>query len=620
MTTPFDDPEFRAQLAKMGVVHTPGLADRMLGELAPLLNAEGIDLDDLEGTDLEDLNAALARATERHNLALFTPVGMHRAGALAVLAQFTEAIAEGDDERARAVLAAIGPEPADDAPAVSQVIGASLGLLDARHADPALRAALAGTRVPKWGGRPSKAAAVDILALAAKGRAFDALDSLHRRHRGLAVFEGGALVVAASLIAQAAAEEVGVSEVAGRVLIGEAAPPSRKAAAPRAFAKPSGNRAHRRSLPNDRRTLREFGAWLERQSSIGAPTVADETRMLEALLVLARNAGLDANDPDDIDPLIDVLFEDDDPEASDALENALDTLHDYVHFRLETSRDADGWEDAHEVVEDAIAEMLPGSDVIADAIDSAEQIDPAERRAALAETRIVAAVRDLLAWIGTGRPVSPSGGVRRADIERVAAMIGVSAVGVATRSSEERGFLPLSDVDLDAPLPEPATTRARSMYEVPMLSAWWEALATAELITRSATRVRPGPAAGEWLAHPLPPLESADMVVGVFVAEVLTEQSAGAIPMFESAVAAESIRRLLAALSPESVDDDDTESSELARMLTPRALQRLKRLEDAGLLEADAEGELVVPVALRGAVARGVILTMAILYAEDTEE
>ncbi|MEV1131842.1 hypothetical protein [Agromyces sp. NPDC049794] len=599
MTTPFDDPEFRAQLAKMGVVHTPGLADRMLGELAPLLNAEGIDLDDLEGTDLEDLNAALARATERHNLALFTPVGEHRAGALAVLAQFTEAIADGDDERARAVLAAIGPEPADDAPAVSQVIGASLGLLDARHTDAALRAALAGTRVPKWGGRPSKAAAVDILALAAKGRAFDARDSLHRRHRGLAVFEGGALVVAASLIAQAAAEGVEVSEVAGRVLSAEAAPPS-------------GNRAHRRSLPNDGPTLREFGAWLERQSSIGAPTVSDETRMLEALLALARNAGLDGNDPDDIDPLIDVLFEDDDPEASDALENALDTLHDYVHFRVETSRDADGWEDAHEVVEEAIAEMLPGSGAIVDAIDSAEQIDPAERRAALAETRIVAAVRDLLAWIGTGRPVSPSGGVRRADIERVAAMIGVSAVGVAKRSSEELEFPPLIDVDLNVPLPEPATTHARSMYEVPMLSAWWEALATAEVITRSATRARPGPAAGEWLTLPLPPLETADMVVGVFVAEVLTEQSAGAIPMFESAIATEAIRRLLAALAPESVDDDEeAASSELARMLTPRALQRLRRLEDAGLLQTDADGVLVVPVALRGAVARGAILAMA---------
>lgn len=342
--------------------------------------------------------------------------------------------------------------------------------------------------------------------------------------------------------------------------------------------------------------------------------------MLEALLALARNAGLDAHDPDDIDPLIDVLFEGYDPEASDALGNALDTLHDYVHFRLEASRDADGWEDAHEVVEEAIAEMFPGSDVIADAIDSAEQIDPAERRAALAETRIVAAVRELLAWIGTGRPVSPSGGVRRADIQPVAAMIGVSAVGVAKRSSEEREILPLIDIDLDAALPEPATTQARSMYEVPMLSAWWEALTTAEVIIRSATRVRPGPASAEWLAHPLPPLETADMVVGVFVADVLTEQSAGAIPVFEAAITTEAVRRLMVALAPESVDDDEAESSELARILTPRALQRLKRLEDAGLLQANADGVLVVPVALRGAVARGIILTMAMLYAENMEE
>jgi len=81
MATPFDDPEFNAQLAKMGVVHRPGLADEMLGELAPLLSAEGIDLDNLEDTDLDDLNAALARATEQRNLALFTPVGAQRAAA-----------------------------------------------------------------------------------------------------------------------------------------------------------------------------------------------------------------------------------------------------------------------------------------------------------------------------------------------------------------------------------------------------------------------------------------------------------------------------------------------------------------------------------------------------------
>lgn len=56
--------------------------------------------------------------------------------------------------------------------------------------------------------------------------------------------------------------------------------------------------------------------------------------------------------------------------------------------------------------------------------------------------------------------------------------------------------------------------------------------------------------------------------------------------------------------------DDDVESNEFLRLQTPRALQRLKRLDDAGLLQADAAGTPVVPVALRGAVARGVILAM----------
>lgn len=59
----------------MGVVQSPGSGKRMLDEMAPLLSAEGIDLDDLGDADLDEVNAALARATERHSLALFTPVG-----------------------------------------------------------------------------------------------------------------------------------------------------------------------------------------------------------------------------------------------------------------------------------------------------------------------------------------------------------------------------------------------------------------------------------------------------------------------------------------------------------------------------------------------------------------
>jgi hypothetical protein len=53
--------------------HQPGIAADLMRELAPLLAAEGIDLN--AALDLETLQAALDRAIERRNVALFTPVG-----------------------------------------------------------------------------------------------------------------------------------------------------------------------------------------------------------------------------------------------------------------------------------------------------------------------------------------------------------------------------------------------------------------------------------------------------------------------------------------------------------------------------------------------------------------
>jgi hypothetical protein len=47
----------------------------LLTERAPLLAEDGIDIHDLEASDLTTLQAAMNRAVERRNMALFTPVG-----------------------------------------------------------------------------------------------------------------------------------------------------------------------------------------------------------------------------------------------------------------------------------------------------------------------------------------------------------------------------------------------------------------------------------------------------------------------------------------------------------------------------------------------------------------
>jgi hypothetical protein len=620
VTSPFEDPEFAAALAGMGVVHAPGMAAAMMEELAPLLAAEGIDLNDLdEDIDLGGLNEALARASERHNLMLFTPVGAQRAGALAVLRLFAESFAEGDEDQAAAVLAGVGSEPVGDAPAVSHIIGVCLGLLDAWHTDPGLRAALAGTRVPRWN-RAARAAATDVLALARKGRAFASLASLHR-HGGLALFEGSVLLVAASLIARAGSEDASVRDLAGRVLAGSApaeppAPRLRRAAPPEAqgsgFLRPhpgvgapgqrgraGGHTVPRGMASADRALRRGFGAWLERAPSIAAPTVTEELELMQALVGIARGYGLDLHRAADVEPLVDLLWNADDPENPEALECALATLDDYVHVRLDAGYDLPGWEEAHEAVEDVLEDSGAGAGPLGAVLDDAEEIDPGVRRGALARTPLIAAVDGLLEWVGAGRAATQTGGVRRADIGHVAGMLGVRAVGVAKRLGSEVG--------------EDAPVQALSMADVPLLADWWEALAAAEVIETASSRVRPGPAAAQWRAEGLPPLMLAETVAAMFVAQTLTAPlGQGA---FGALIVQESIVQLMRALAPEDLDLDVTEPA----LPGGGPVWTLRDLERAGLLTGAGATGLEVPDGLRAAVARGLLAVLALLAGTDDE-
>src|SRR5699024_3296574 len=104
--------------------------------------------------------------------------------------------ADGNDVLAKGVLGSIDPDPAPEAPSVAHVIGVAVETVSAWHADPAFATTAPRTKVPAWGRKASRKAATDVLALAPKGRATVAIDSLIRRHGGQSVFEGGALAVA----------------------------------------------------------------------------------------------------------------------------------------------------------------------------------------------------------------------------------------------------------------------------------------------------------------------------------------------------------------------------------------------------------------------------------------
>ncbi|SJN46596.1 hypothetical protein FM104_15080 [Microbacterium esteraromaticum] len=622
MTSPFDDPEFRAQMEAMGVVHKPGMAKEMLGEIAPLLADEGFDLDDLDAADLDAVNAALARATERHNLTLFTPVGAHLDGAFALLRQFTLAIAEENLVLAEALLGGIPSDPEPTVPAISHVIGVSLGLLDERQTDAALRRVKARMRVPEWRSKRSKAAARDIAALAAKGRAFDSLQELHGRHSGLAISEGGALAVAASVIAQAKIEGVLIDDLVSRVLdsqgsgspsgssfgagssSGTGAGPSFGAGAGSSFGTGAGASSATGAsfglapAASSDALVRKFRAWLQQEPQIAAPDVASEIRMFTVLQSIAGDELLALTDPDDIDPLVDALLDiaeeaGDDDESRQAVEHLLHTLDDYLHFRLDTAEDPEVWEEAHASLEEVLRDdssIMPALQEIAAA---AEAVDAEERRAALWSLPIVQAVREILEWVGAGRAITSSGGLRRAEIEHVAGLIGVSAVGVQKRPAREDR--------------EDSRIYAQSMWDVPALASWWWALNATGVLSMSVTRVYAGEQAELWRGATVPPVDLLEFLVSVFVAEVVTGAGRGTTDGFDVAVDAETFARTVRALT---YDGEHSDAELPTTFMTPMALRRLKHLESAGLLERVADGSFTVVEPLRAAVARGVMLAV----------
>jgi hypothetical protein len=184
----------------------PGMASDLLRELAPLLAEEGIDVDNIDVPDPETLQRALNRAMERHNMALFTPIGQARELAAVTLRLAAEAIADGNTRLAAGVLDQAQPESPDgSAPTVAACTGIALGLLDqwlAGHDTGAPAGLATMTRLPAghWTG---ERAAIDILTLGRKGRAFRSLDSLIARQGGQHVLYGSTIALAAALHAWA---------------------------------------------------------------------------------------------------------------------------------------------------------------------------------------------------------------------------------------------------------------------------------------------------------------------------------------------------------------------------------------------------------------------------------
>jgi hypothetical protein len=184
------------------IPYKPGVAKQMLRELAPLLAEDGIDVDNIDVPDLDTLQAAMNRAVERHNMALFTPVGQARDYAVTTLRLVVDAVAEDNTALAAAILDSVPPEAPPDGKSatVAGCTGVALGLLDewlsGHHPNaPAGLAQQARLPAGHWTG---ERAATDILALASKRRAFRSLHTLTVQQGGRHILYGSTLALAAA--------------------------------------------------------------------------------------------------------------------------------------------------------------------------------------------------------------------------------------------------------------------------------------------------------------------------------------------------------------------------------------------------------------------------------------
>lgn len=190
----------------------PGMADEMLRELAPLLAEDGVDINDV--SDIDALNRAMQRAVERRNMELFTPVGPRRDQAVSLLRLVVQAIVEDETERAGSLLDEAQPESPDNSVAeVSSCIGLALGLLDdwlsGQHAAvPSNFAALVRLPAGHWFG---ERAAVNVLGLARKGRAFESIGALITGQGSRQLLAGSALAVAAAVLTWSRANDTPVA-------------------------------------------------------------------------------------------------------------------------------------------------------------------------------------------------------------------------------------------------------------------------------------------------------------------------------------------------------------------------------------------------------------------------
>lgn len=588
-------------MAAAGVQHKPGMASDMMQELAPLMAADGIDINDPNADfSIDEMNEAMQRAVDRRNLELMTPVGRDRKQALQVLVDFAVALESEGEASARAIMDSIEPEATAVRPAASHVMGAALGLIDSWFGNPAQAEGLRLASIAKWRGKAHRIAN-DLLVLGRKSRAFDSHTSFIVRHGGELLMHGAALAVAAAIEATASSSKVTPAEAFDLLQQQTDAAPGREAQAS-AF----GPAADRTRGPSElsaagRALTDEFAAWLRRQAGEFRQEAEDDIDIFTALEGLARTQGFSIHSPEGATRMVSILEEFDDQESA---ADGLGSLLSYVDFRVSASPNPGVWDAVDEAIETADI-GLTGPSSLQAALTEEDRIPAAELNAALQKVKVVAGVPQLLEWLGESRPITSTGGIRRSDIQTVAAMIGIQAEGVAK---------------LPSPSEYGDVFYVQSMWYLSELASWWSALQAVGIIETTVTRVRPGHAVSR--QGTLNAGADLGQLCSVFIAATLMEGLGAYGDEEVDAFSAESVRRAIAGLVDvlegrvAAALDTDVESSFRDAVIDGRVKRKLHVLEQMGLLEENGD-DFIVPAALRGTVARGILLASHHLLSAD---
>ncbi|MFE4836921.1 hypothetical protein ACFRAU_19860, partial [Arthrobacter sp. NPDC056691] len=236
-----------------------------------------------------------------------------------------------------------------------------------------------------------------------------------------------------------------------------------------------------------------FVRWFDDGAPGAAATALDCLAAIESVMgrYMDRVAAADLTSLDPVvlaEALADDLASTAGDEDDDRGEFVVAAVHGFVDFLADTDRWSGSAERLADVVE-LLNSLLGETDSWA--LVEVPVISDDDALEAFSELPLIRRTTELLQWIGDAKPVTGTGALRTKDIEAAAAYFGLTVRGGAKQAGA------LQDGNGGS---EKAVPTVRSMYDVPLLSQVWEALARTELIEIGPTKAEPSPASAVFQA------------------------------------------------------------------------------------------------------------------------